>query len=238
MVIFSSRLPGRSKDRLPLLFLSLFLLSGILLPGCLGMGGSSNNQFVHPQMDLAALQRVGVLPFQNFTPSGLVGEKITSMFCTELASTQTFEVVDLGVIQSFLRNNNLRPGALTKGQLKKFYNAYKIDALMLGSVDEYEMVNIRGKQLPVVTITARLVDTQTGGLLWMATRTVSGQSKTPIIDVGEIHILPRVARKACRKLLKVFRSSGVAPATQTPASKESPKTPAGGKAAPQKKGKK
>ncbi len=178
------------------------LCSLVGLAGCFGPG---RTDFVHPDLDIASIQRVGVVPFKNYSQTSLAGERMTSMFTTELAAIDLFSVTDPGVLENYIKAMGLKSYALSKEQLKGIHKKYKLDALCFGSVDEYGLMSIGGEQLPVVTISARLVDTQTGGILWMSSATVSGKSKTPLIDIGEIHVLQKVAKIACRKTLRSLR---------------------------------
>jgi hypothetical protein len=72
-------------------------------------------------------------------------------------------------------------------------------------VHEYGTVRVRNETYPVVSISVRWVDVETGTILFMGTVSEEGSPLIPIIDVGEEQLFPVLTRRACSKLVNMVR---------------------------------
>ena len=71
----------------------------LALAGC---ATSKTTKYMHPNMDLGAVRRVAVLPFENLTQDKSASEKAHKIFLTELLSLEAFEVVEPGQVTQYL----------------------------------------------------------------------------------------------------------------------------------------
>lgn len=179
---------------------------GGIAAGPLGCGSIvSNSVYTHEQFDLAAVKKVAVVPFQNFSSEPRAGDRVLGIFHSELLSARLFQVVDPAQTTEFLKTAKLEGATLSGSDLKKCKEGLGLDAVVLGSVDEYAMQTVGGDTFPVVTISARLVDTQTGAVLWMSSASASGDPKVPILALGRVKTLPELAQIVCRHLVSTIR---------------------------------
>ena len=172
----------------------------LLLSGC----GASTRVFTHAEADMSYYTRVGVVPFQNLSSDRFAGEKFSTEFTTALLASNKFEVVEQGIfVNAMVQVAGARttPDGLTAEQLKKIAEATGVQGVFEGVVTQYDMSPAGGNYFPVISVEARLVDTETGTIVWKATISDRGGPKTPIIGVGEIHTLGELSQKLSNTLV-------------------------------------
>ena len=136
---------------------------------------STTTKYVHPNVDLGAIKRVGILPFENLTADRAAGEKLQKLFLTEVLSLEVFEVVEPGQMNrelKALRIDSLE--SIGAGEIKRLGETLKADGFFFGSVVDFAETRSGSTPTPQVTIALRLVESQSGVTVWSATRTTSG----------------------------------------------------------------
>lgn len=176
------------------------ILPLLLLTAC-ASGGAT--RYLHPNVDLGAIQKVAVLPFENLTAERTAGEKVQKVFMTELLSLSVFEVVEPGAVVRALKAERAEAvEALGPAELKRIGEALKADALFLGSVVDFADNRTGTTPAPEVTVQLRLVETQSGVTVWSASRTRSGSSLSArLFGVGGAS-LTEAARELVRAELR------------------------------------
>jgi hypothetical protein len=148
------------------------LAAALALAGC---ASSKTTKYMHPNMDLGAVKRVAVLPFENLTPERSSAEKVQKIFLTELLSLEAFEVVEPGQVTQYLRSNRIDSiDALGPADLKKLGEALKAQGIFVGTVVDFAETRTGQTPSAEVTIQLRLVEVQSGVTVWSASRTRSG----------------------------------------------------------------
>ncbi len=184
------------------IFLTAVLLAVLMFEssGC----GPGMTVFLHPEADISFYTKVGVVPFKSITGDRFAGEKFSIEFTTALLASQMFDVIDYGIFAKSLEQTvGVRSPAdgLTVEDLIKVKEKTKVQAVFEGTVKQYEMTSTGSGTFPIISVEARLVDTETGNVIWMATSTRRGGPKMPIIGFGEIHTLGELAQKICKNLV-------------------------------------
>ena len=177
---------------------------GALTAGC----GAPISVFIHPEADLDYYTKVGVIPFQTMGADRFAGEKFSIEFTTALFAAEMFEVVDYGIfvnqIVKALGSRTVTDG-VSLDELKKIEAETGVQGVFLGTVMQYDMVPSSSGTFPVIQVEARLIDTATGNVVWLATITERGGPKTPIIGIGEIHTLGELSQKVSKKLVSEIK---------------------------------
>jgi TolB-like protein len=151
------------------------LAAAVLLLGTRCAG--TTTKYLHPNVDLGAIRRVAVLPFENLTQDRTASEKVQKIFLTELLSLEAFEVVEPGQVTKELRASRIESvEALGPGDLKRIGESLKAQGIFVGAVVDYAETRSGQTPTPEVTIQLRLVETQSGVTVWSASRTRSGAS--------------------------------------------------------------
>ena len=150
------------------LILSLALLS---LVGCTS-SGIPTQAFVRENANLSLIQNVAVLPFEG----GGRAPRIRELAITQLLAEDFFDIADKGQVDVFLQQEALNPGQpLDEFTLRRLGETLGVQAALLGSV---EVANqSRGSSAFLeITMTMRLIQCDTGQVIWQASGMASGYS--------------------------------------------------------------
>jgi len=128
--------------------------------------------FIRENTDLALIRKVAVMPFEG----GGRSSRIRELTMTQLLANNIFDVVDKGIVDQFMRQEAINPGApLDIFTLRRLGESLDVAVVLLGSVEEIN--NSRGTSNYVeMTMTLRLVECETGQVLWQASGMNSGYS--------------------------------------------------------------
>ena len=148
-------------------------LACALLSGCGGMGATT---FVHPNYNFGFVERVAVVPFENLTDDRGAGARMSRYFVSELLAVEVFDVVEPGEVAAAMSIvGELRVAELTKEQIVQVGRELQAQGLFLGSVTESSSLRTGSHTKNVVTLDVRLVETETGAVIWSTTLTESGR---------------------------------------------------------------
>lgn len=192
------------ESRMPRRRILCALLALIFIcAGCATGGGGQ--AFRHPEADLGAISRVAVIPFDNYTTTQFAGEKVTTIYISELLMNIDVEVVEPGEVAKTLQTGGIVGTKLSTSQIKSTGKALRADTLVFGSVQEYGRERFRNESYPVVALNVRWVDVSTGTIIFMGTASAEGSPRVPIIDVGEEQLFSVLTRRVCRDLINMVR---------------------------------
>lgn len=147
------------------------LLALLVLAGC---GGLRTTRFINPDYSFAFVERVAVVPFENFSNQPQAGVQATRLLITELLASGAVDVVEPGEVGAAL---NRIPGLATPPSTEQVIalgKSLEVQAVIVGSVNQSENVRSGTVMIPVVTIDAHMVETETGAAVWAATHTEKG----------------------------------------------------------------
>jgi len=141
-----------------------------------GCGGTSPTTFIHPEYNFAYVERVAVIPMENLTNDQGAGARVTRFFVNELLATEAFAVVEPGeVARALAAIAEVRTAELTREQVLRLGEELKVQGLFLGSLTESTSARSGGGTVNHVTMSARLVETDTGETVWAATHTADSK---------------------------------------------------------------
>lgn len=153
------------------LTLITFFLS---LSGC--GSGSFTKAFMREGATLSHIQTVAVLPFENLGGGGGAALRTREITMTQMLTDGLFDVVDKGRVDSIMRDEAIDSTApLDAATLRRLGQRLGVQGFILGSVEQG--TESRGNAVyPEINLTLRLLDSETGTLLWQATGRGSGYS--------------------------------------------------------------
>jgi TolB-like protein len=154
--------------------IGIILASMLLyLPGC-GGSGSMTKSFMREDVSLAHIQSIAVFPFEG----GGRAPRIREFTITQVLASGLFDVVDKGRVDNILQQEVLPQAApLNSEIIRNLGNRLNVQGIIFGSVEQ--IVESRGNAtFPEITITMRLIDIETGLILWQASGRGSGYSLT------------------------------------------------------------
>lgn len=188
------------------ILLTLCLLS--LLTAC---GSKSNKEFYARQdVDFGYISRIAVVPFENNTADKFAAERVRDMAITQTLAFGLFDVVDKGVVDSALREEaiDLSKNTLNPTDLKRLGQLLKVEAFMLGTVDQAGNVQRGSISYPQLALTLRLVDNHSGMIIWQVSGSKTGQTYGKRLFGIAADDEFKVSLKLLRELLATIPSSG------------------------------
>lgn len=181
------------------------LWPALLLIAVTGCG--SPTVFIDPETDFPYYERVGVLPFTSLAGDRLAGEKVTSVFITELLEKNMALVVEPGQFMAAMaqmRGSNPMARPWSTADLARLGEEAQVQGIFMGTVNEYGMVSAGRDQFPTITLEVRFVDAATGRVIWSASRTRRGGPAFPIFGWGEVRTLGELCSMICDELLSTL----------------------------------
>ena len=185
-------------------FLSRVAVSAaiLLLAGCSGMGSTV---FVHRNYNFNFIEKVAVIPFENLSNDQGASARITHLFITELLAADAFDIVEPGEVLIAISKLNLtRSDMLTEEQAKQLGKTLGVQGVILGAVNESSGVRSAANSETVVTLDARMVETESAQTVWSATHTEGSKGFfASIFGTGD-KSQSEVARRCVRKVIKTL----------------------------------
>jgi len=152
--------------------LGLALLAAAFGIGCASGGGA--DPYLRPSgpagievyvaPGAGAVKTVAVLPFKAETE--LIGNSVADMVMTQLLRSGKYAVMERSRLNQVLGETELAVAGLADSKLADLGAMAGADAIVTGTVEEYGTVAVRGKALPNVALSVRLVDGASGKILW------------------------------------------------------------------------
>jgi len=197
--------------------LLIILTASVFVAGC-----GKPHVYIHPSPGLDRISKMAVIPFDNLTKDDKAAEKVRNGFVIELLRTGSFNVIDTGETDRLLKAAGLSYGAQgaitgTAAQgagaaaqstaaaaiplSKKIGDALGVQAIIVGSVEAYSVERTGDQVSPEVSISARLIDAETGIIIWGGTHTRRGGSGFPIVGWGKINSLGVLSQKVIQALV-------------------------------------
>ncbi|MEK6531678.1 MAG: hypothetical protein AABZ23_04195 [Deltaproteobacteria bacterium] len=183
----------------------LFVLL-VFVSGCAG----KTILYINKDANFSYIQKVAVLPFNNLSDDRFAGERVKNALIVELMSRQAFDVMEQGEVSKVLnvvfRDIGIEEGKaveVDKETLKLIGERLGVQAVILGSVDEY--TGKSSGRMNVVALSIRMIDANSGIVLWQARAASSGGSvwrkMVGIDDIDISELTPMAVKKALDTLL-------------------------------------
>lgn len=184
----------------------LLLAVAVLFCSC---AGSKTRTYVHPEVDFPAYRRAAVLPFKNLTDEDYAGDRVTNIFVTEFLIASRMEIIEPNLTLSTLaemgetfRPANREPAGLALETMRELGEVLDAQAVLIGSVDDYGQVRVGTETFPVVALSVRLLDAETGTVIWRASEQARGGPSVPFVGASESYTQTELAQKVCRKIVE------------------------------------
>jgi polysaccharide biosynthesis protein PelC len=170
-------------------------------------GGGGARVFVPPDIDLSYYERAGVVPFLATGGDQAAAASATSAFTTELLIAGGYELAepgDFSVLAAKVIGGSdlLKAQPLRSEQVRTLADSAHVQAVFEGVVRTYEMARVGSGSYPLISIEVRMIDAETGKLLWTGTETRRGGPGFPIFGWGVIPTLGELTREVCRSLAR------------------------------------
>jgi len=151
------------------------LVAITLLAGLVGCAASDRaaRDFVSPGLAASGLT-VAIVPFENLTTYPNAGQIAAQLLATELYQRGVFDLQEASQTRRALAELQIDPDNLASvAEAKQAADLLEVDALMIGSVSEFGYQQGLREE-PVVGINARLIEAETGRVLWASSHSALG----------------------------------------------------------------
>jgi len=181
----------------------LFFVLLFLLPACSHCGPDT---YIRNDYDRAKIKKVAVFPFYNNTQATEAGKVVTAAFIAGLVEKGRYRVEFSGNIKSFLVSERIivRTG-IDLDTIKLMGKRLNIDAVVLGQVEEYVgSKETRRGVVPLVSIGSRMVDVDTGKILFMAHHRKTGNDYIKVLDFGKIRSVGELTKRVVGEIIETM----------------------------------
>lgn len=139
----------------------------LMISSCSGKFDSK--EYLRDNVDMGAITRIAVMPFQNFTNDQFVAERTRDIATTQLLASGIADVVDRGLVDSVMAEEVIDPKLpIDQINMKRLGQRLNVQAFLLGAVDLAGEKRTGSIAYPVLGVTLRLVDAQAGVVIWQS----------------------------------------------------------------------
>ncbi len=182
------------------------LMRALAVCGLVLLSGCASNRptvFLHPEYDFSGVERIAVVPFENLSSEQGAGGYITRVFISELLASGAFDIVESGEVARVLATlGQVRTAELDLMGMKKMGEELKVQSVIFGSIGESGQSRGTSGSSHTVSLTARMVDCETGTTVWNSSLTTGGPGAlSRMMGIGEVS-RGEAVRTAVKRLVK------------------------------------
>ena len=155
---------------------STFML--LVLLGIAGCGSkATSDSFIREGVDLGYIQRVAVLPLENHSDDKYAAKRVRNVINTQILAMGLFDTAEQGLVDSVLLREAIEQNApIDQLTLKRLGQRLKVQAFVMGAVDQAGDVRRGANTFPEIAMTLRLLEAESGRILWQASGYRNGES--------------------------------------------------------------
>ncbi|MBI3450299.1 MAG: hypothetical protein HY049_15470 [Acidobacteria bacterium] len=183
-------------------------LKALLRGGSLAPAPAS---YLAPGIGDRRIHRITILPFRNQTKHVGAGQTAAEMFAWCLQASGQVSLVDSGDATRRLLLRGWHAGLpVGRAEVVALRDDPGVDAVLMGTVDRWEVSDQGAAIPPEISFTVRLLDAATGEILWAAEHERSGDETSTIYGIGSAtlaeSLLARSAFEVLEPLLKGMKT--------------------------------
>ena len=141
------------------------------------------------------------MPFR--APIELVGASIADMVATEILKTYKYELIERSQMEQILQEQSLGVSGVTESVIAmKVGRILGVQGVIVGTVPEYGMRAVDSRELPAVGINIRMIDSETGSIVWTISDSAIA-TKTISISAFATHLIESMIKQLKREWIRV-----------------------------------
>jgi hypothetical protein len=169
----------------------------VLAAGC---AGKAPRPAVAPA---GPLPRIAILPFDNLANEGGAGDTMTLVFFTAVGAQGRYEPVEAGIVATVLDSMRIRlTTTLSAEQMRALGQRLDVQRILVGSVLESGSVRTDDGDVPTVGVAVKLLDPETGRVLWTRMGFRTGADKETVFGWGRERSRPKLSAQLAEELLR------------------------------------
>ncbi len=143
--------------------------------------------------------KIALFPFENLSEDKDALKSVMTVLKNRLEA-KGLEVLDDASLNRFLLKERIRcTGYISTDMARKIREEEEVEAILVGSINSFS-----NGENPQVGLSARLVDSSDGIILWADHVSATGDDFTTLLGLGTVKSLDRLILKAIDKLLALF----------------------------------
>lgn len=151
-------------------------------------------------------KRVAILPFSNLSGRVLASEIVNDVFVAEMFKLGKFNIEEPGNIHEYMiKEGMLSIGEIDVENLKMMSERLGLDAVIVGTVEEFDEGLNRFPKVPVVSITARMVEPASGKVIWTAKNKRSGEDYAEVFGVGTVRSITTLTQLVVSEMIRSIK---------------------------------
>lgn len=179
------------------------LYAFILIIFPLTLNSCSTDNVKSSKISVFDVKKIAVFPFINQTKTKDAGKVVSEIFISELHKTNTFIIEEPANVASFIINERiLSMGELDMQSSLILGRRLKTDYILFGSVEEFKHDMRTG--YPVVSVSLRLVDTNSGKVYWYNQSKKHGDDYRIIFDFGTVFTVGKLTKKIAKEMISTI----------------------------------
>lgn len=125
--------------------------------------------FISPKALNKDYLKVAVLPFKSEVE--IAGASVADMVTNELLKTYKYDLIERGQIEQILQEQTFGLQGVTDNSVAmQVGKVLGVQAVIVGTVPEFATRIYRGNELPSVGISFRMIDTESGSIIWTVSK--------------------------------------------------------------------
>lgn len=153
----------------------------------------------------AGLKKIAVLPFNNISGRKDAGRIVTDTYVTEIFRGGRYRIEEPGNILQFMIQERIDTiGEMELERISILGKRLKADGVLVGTVEEFDDGRASGG-VPTVSVSARLIDSATGRVVWSEQWRRRGDEYIIIFDIGSVRSVTALAQKVVREMIETIK---------------------------------
>ncbi len=149
---------------------------------------------------------LAILPLVNLTRYDQAQDIVMNSLVVELLKRGTFEVMDPGLVDTVVLKKRLRlTDRLSLKALQTLGAELAVKYVLVGAVNEFNIVNSHVGTLPTVSISLRMIHCADGKVVWAATHTKRGDDAETVFGFGRVATLEKLTAVAVKEMTDTIK---------------------------------
>lgn len=185
----------------------VFLVSISVLVSLMSCAGHLADVFRDEKMDFGSIQTVAVMPFVNLARENSAADRVRDVFINRLLATGALYVLPIGEVARGVASAEINmPGIPSPAECVKLGDILKVQAVVTGVVREYGEVRSGPAVSNVISVSAQMIETQSGRVVWSSASTKGGITTMDRLFGGGGEPMDQITQKAIDDLIfKLFK---------------------------------
>ncbi len=186
----------------------------LLVLGLSACGRPVMKPFASPDLRSRSGLSIALLPFDNLTQDSRAGKTMENMVLVEFLKQVPSSVrfVDPGEVNAALVDERIRVTTAIPGTaVKALGDRLGADLLLQGVVQGFEMQRVTSASgagdVPVVSLSLRMVDTKTGEIVWALSSSRRGNDQEKVFGIGRVDSLEQLSQEVVGEMAAAFAKS-------------------------------